>query len=83
MVRVKYKHGLRIFYRHDPESLGSLYQLRSLSRVDVPGPVPGYRNFVESDFWEEDGSSEFERIWTETVSGPYWVEPSKPVRNPG
>ena len=34
-----------------------------------------YRNFVESDFWEEDGSAEFEKIWNETESGPYWVEP--------
>ena len=49
--------------------------LLQLLLVDVPGPVPGYRNFVESDFWEEDGSAEFEKIWNETESGPYWVEP--------
>ena len=73
LVRVKYKTGLTIFYRHNPESPGELYRLRSLSRVDVPGPVPGYRNSVVGDFWEADDTAEFAKTWKETESGPYWV----------
>ena len=57
LVRVKYRNGLTIFYRHNPEAPGALLRLRSLSRVDVPGPVPGYRNSVVGDFWEADGST--------------------------
>ena len=46
LARVKYENGLTIFYRHNPEKPGSLLNLRSLARVGVPGPVPGYRNHV-------------------------------------
>jgi len=73
LVRVKYKTGLTIFYRHNPEAPGELLRLRSLSRVDVPGPVPGYRNSVVGDFWEEDNTAEFAKTWKETESGPYWI----------
>ena len=74
LVRVRYKTGLTIFYRHNPESPGELLRLRSLSRVGVPGPVSGYRNSVVSDFWEADDSAEFAEVWKKTESGPYWVE---------
>ena len=73
LVRVQYKTGLTIFYRHDPEKPGELLRLRSLSRVGVPGPVPGYRNSVVGHFWEDDGTSEFENVWKETESGPHWT----------
>lgn len=72
LVRVKYRSGLTIYYRHDPERPGELLRLRDLTRVDVPGPVPGYRNHVLSDFWEADDSQEFARIWEATEAGVYW-----------
>ena len=75
LVRVEYETGLTIFFRHDPNEPGALLRLRSLARVDVPGPAPGYRNHVASDFWEEDGTADFARIWKETESGPYWTDP--------
>ena len=75
LARVKYENGLTIFYRHNPEESGALLNLRSLARVGVPGPVPGYRNHVLTEFWETDGTAEFKKIWEATDSGPYWVTP--------
>lgn len=73
LVRTEYQNGLTLFFRHNPETPGELLQLRSLTRVDVPGPMPGYRNHVVSNFWEADGSEEFAAVWKKTKSGPHWV----------
>ena len=72
LARVKYKRGLTIFFRHDPEGPNPLGNMRSLSAVKAPGPAPGYRNRVVTDYWEADGSAEFTRMWERTESGPYW-----------
>ena len=41
---------------------------------NVPGPVPGYGNPVVSDFWDEEGSEQFDQMWKRTEAGPVWTE---------
>ena len=72
LVLVRYKTVHAMFSRYIPELPGRIFRLRSLLRVGAPGPVPGYRISVVNDFWEEDNSGEFERIWNETMSGACW-----------
>ena len=74
LARVKYESGLTVFFRHDLEKPSPQRRLRFISRVDVPGPVPGYRNHVVTDLWEDDSSAEFAKMWDTTQSGPHWVE---------
>jgi L-alanine-DL-glutamate epimerase-like enolase superfamily enzyme len=83
LVRVEYKNGLTILFRHNPEESGALLNLRSLARVNLPGPVPGYRNRVVTKFWEADGTAEFNRAWEKTESGPYWIPSERFPRKSG
>ena len=77
LVRVRYATGLTIYARHDPDQPGAVDNLRYVDRAfgaAVPGPAPGYGNPVVSDFWDEEGTAEFERIWKQTEAGPAWEE---------
>ena len=83
LIRVRYTNGPHIYFRFDPDLRGA--NLRFLNPPafgrrysgfgpDVPGPLPGYGNPVVSDFWEPDGSPEFEQMWQKTESGPVWTD---------
>ena len=74
LVRVKYANGLIVYFRHDPSQPGQTDVMRYLERRGVPGPVPGYGNAVVTDFWDESGSVEFERIYKEADTGPVTVD---------
>ena len=74
LARIEYATGLTIFFRHDLERPSPQRSLRFISGVKVPGPVPGYRNRVVTDFWEDDSSAEFAKVWDATQSGPHWVQ---------
>jgi L-alanine-DL-glutamate epimerase-like enolase superfamily enzyme len=77
LVRVQYKPGPRIFFRCDPDlpgNNGAAGHLQYLAQA--AGPLPGYANPVVSDFWDDDGSEEFERIWRLTERGPHWLAES-------
>jgi L-alanine-DL-glutamate epimerase-like enolase superfamily enzyme len=82
LVRVRYTNGPSIYFRFDPDAPGA--NVRFLNPpgfgkrysgygADVPGPVPGYGNPVVTDFWDETGSEEFEKMWRRTESGPVWT----------
>ena len=82
VVRMKYHGGLIVYLRfvEDPYQVGKRYLAgagRSLPIDELPNHVPGsgpkYRRPVTTDFWDETGTAEFERIWKRTESGPYWV----------
>jgi L-alanine-DL-glutamate epimerase-like enolase superfamily enzyme len=68
LVRVKHADGLRVYFRYDP-AMG-INHLRHLHRTQSPGPVPAYANPIATDFWDDDDSHEFQRIWQQTESGP-------------
>ncbi len=75
LVRMRYRSGFRVYFRFDPDAPGS--NLRFLNPPDIPGPrlqrgTSGYANPVVTDFWDEEGSQDFERLWRETESGPVW-----------
>jgi len=72
LVRIHYKDGPTIFARHDPEKPGATDNLRFLKRLlgeRVPGPVPAYDNQVTTDFWDDQDSAEFQRMWKATANG--------------
>jgi L-alanine-DL-glutamate epimerase-like enolase superfamily enzyme len=71
LVRVRYAQGPTIYFRFNPDAPGA--NLRFLPG-NIPGPTPGYGNRVITDFWEEEGSEEFDQIWKRTGSGPTWKE---------
>lgn len=80
LVRIRYGGGPTIYARHNADLPGATDSLRFLKRLlgePVPGPVPSYGNAVASDFWDDDGDAEFERVWKETEAGPV-VEDSEP-----
>ena len=72
LVRMHFSGGPHIYFRFD-----SSVPLNRLG-FDLPGPVAGYGNPVRTDFWDEEGSEEFERMWKKTESGPVWTEPTMP-----
>jgi hypothetical protein len=45
----------------------------SAGKVHVPSPGPGYANPVVTDFWDAEGTAEFERVWKQTASGPVYT----------
>jgi hypothetical protein len=71
LVRVRYTGGPTIYFRFNPDAPGA--NLRFLPG-NIPGPIPGYGNPVVTDFWDGEGSEEFEQIWKRTGSGPTWKE---------
>jgi L-alanine-DL-glutamate epimerase-like enolase superfamily enzyme len=86
LVRVRYANGPHLYFRFDPDAPEA--NLRFLNPPGkgvrdagfgphAPGPVPGYANPVASDFWDAEGSEEFERMWKRTESGPVWNEGGK------
>jgi L-alanine-DL-glutamate epimerase-like enolase superfamily enzyme len=81
LVRVRYSNGPQIYFRFDPDAPGA--NLRFLNPPGagvrdagfgphIPGPVPGYGDPVQTDFWDDAGLREFEQIWQQTESGPIW-----------
>jgi L-alanine-DL-glutamate epimerase-like enolase superfamily enzyme len=74
LVRVRYERGPRIYFRYNPDVPGdNAASSRARFLAQGPGPLPGYANPVVSDFWDDEGSEDFERIWRLTESGPHWV----------
>ena len=71
LVRMRHRGGPSIYFRRDPEKPGPGLANWDTSRF--PGPATGYTNPVVTDFWDEDGSPEFERVWKLTESGPTWT----------
>lgn len=77
LVRMRYKNGFTVYFRFDPDAPGS--NLRFLNPPDVPGAglqrgTSGYANPLVTDFWDEEGSVKFERLWKATSSGPVWKD---------
>jgi len=72
LVRMRYHGGPYIYFRRDPDKPGPA--MPNLDTGRFPGPVPGYANAVITDFWEDDGTSEFQRLWNLTESGVTWTE---------
>jgi glucarate dehydratase len=72
LVRARYAGGPTVYFRFNPDAPGA--NLRSLAGQAVPGPVPGYANPVQTDFWDEAGTAEFEDLWKQTASGPVWKQ---------
>lgn len=71
LVRMRYRGGPYIYFRRDPDKPGP-----GLSFWDggkFPGPVPGYANPVDTDFWDEDGTAEFDKLWKQAEAGPTWT----------
>ena len=82
LVRVRYRQGLTIYFRFDPDAPGANIKFLNPPATgrrysgfgpDVPGPVPGYGNPVVTDFWDDVGHEDFEGMWKRTESGPVWT----------
>ena len=57
--------------RHKPEKPGATDNLRFLKRLlgeRIPGPVPAYDSQVITDFWDDQKSAEFQRMWKATAN---------------
>jgi len=79
LVRVRYTNGPAVYFRHNPDAPGASMGLaRHRGGADFPGPVPGYGNAVVTDFWDQEGSAEFEAMWRRTEAGPVWTD--RPAR---
>ncbi len=80
LVRMSYHSGLTVYFRFTDEpyrlSAGG-YPLEELAER-LPGTGPKYRKPVVTDFWDQTGSPEFERIWKLTEKGPYWKPSDTP-----
>ena len=77
LVRIRYQDGPTIYTRHDPEKPGATDNMRFLERLlgeQIPGPVPAYDNPVITDFWDDQASVGFQRLWKATESGYVVVE---------
>jgi len=81
IVRMKYRNGLTVYFRYvdHPYQAGQRYLAgagRTVPIEELPNRIPGsgpiYRRPVVTDFWDETGTAEFERIWKRTELGPYW-----------
>ena len=81
IVRMKYHNGLTVYLRFvdDPYQAGQRYLAGDEGTVaikELPNRIPGsgpiYRRPVVTDFWDETGTADFERIWKRTEAGPYW-----------
>jgi L-alanine-DL-glutamate epimerase-like enolase superfamily enzyme len=78
LVRVRYAGGPTLWFRHDPDGRRTSLSLsRETAGADFPGPVPAYGNPVVTDFWDEEGSAEFDEIWRRTEHGPAWSKEAK------
>ncbi|PYV20120.1 MAG: hypothetical protein DMG07_00050 [Acidobacteria bacterium] len=76
LVRVRYAGGPTLYFRHDPDAAGASLGLAwTPAGSDFPGPVPGYGNKVVTDFWNAEGSTEFDALWRRTGAGPVWTTP--------
>jgi hypothetical protein len=76
LVRMRYAGGLTVYCRHNPAMPGSTDNMRYIGRLhaeSAPGPRPGYANAITTDFWEQPGDPEFERLWRDTEKGPVWT----------
>ena len=69
LVRARYAGGPTLYFRFNPDAPGA--NLRALGG-DLPGPVPTYANPVETDFWDDTASPEFDAWWKRTEAGPAW-----------
>ena len=77
LVRIRYDGGPTIYTRHDPHQAGATDNMRFLKRLlgePIPGPVPAYNNLVITDFWADQDSPEFQRLWAATADGHVTVE---------
>jgi muconate cycloisomerase len=74
LVRASYSGGPTIYFRFDPDAPGA--NLRALSG-NLPGPVSGYANPVQTDFWDDTASPDFQSWWDRTGHGPAWTGPER------
>jgi hypothetical protein len=76
LARMRCANGLTAYFRFPEDPWQAA--LAGLGRDDpdrhLPIPGPMYAKPVVTDFWDETGSPEFERIWPLTASGAYWTE---------
>ncbi len=72
LARMRYRNGHTVYFRHDPLRPDTPNRVRFIGHVNAPGPPPGYHNHVVTDFWEEDGTASFDKIWAATAKSAYW-----------
>lgn len=70
LVHVRCGHGASVFAR-PPLNRNPL-----LNAGVVPGVGEGYDRPVDQDFWRDDGSAEFDKLWKKTEAGPVMEKPS-------
>ena len=77
---MRYRNGLSVYMRFPEDPYQTSFAGYGKDGVDrqLPGTGPMYRKPVVTDFWDETGSPEFERIWALTASGAYWTEGGAP-----
>jgi glucarate dehydratase len=77
LARMRHANGVTVYLRFPEGSYQAAAGGHSLGELDgfIPVAGPPYRKPVVTDFWDETGSAEFERIWPLTASGPYAVGP--------
>ncbi|MFN0169874.1 MAG: mandelate racemase/muconate lactonizing enzyme family protein [Bryobacteraceae bacterium] len=81
LARMSYRSGLTVYLRfadHPYQLSAGGYPLDEIA-ARLPGTGPTYRKPVVTDFWDQTGSPEFERIWKLTEKGPYWMQPNAPA----
>jgi L-alanine-DL-glutamate epimerase-like enolase superfamily enzyme len=74
LVRIRYGNGPTIVARHNPDIEGHTDDMRFLKRLlgdNIPGPKPGYRNEVRTEFWDDAADQAFQDAWKATETRRY------------
>ncbi|MCH2203550.1 MAG: hypothetical protein MK102_16405 [Fuerstiella sp.] len=76
LVRIVYKNGPTIVARHIPGTEGHTDDMRMLTRLlgqkkDLPGPIPGYMNDVQTDWWDDIDDPAWQKAWNATKKKKY------------
>jgi hypothetical protein len=66
LVRIQYR-GMPTIYARLP--LMDLQDHRGAGASYLPGYGPGYNHPVDQDYWDDDGSEEFQDLWDRTANG--------------
>ena len=66
LVRIQYR-GMPTIYARLPSN--ELNDHRESGPSYLPGYGPGYNHPVDQDYWEDDGTKEFQEVWDRTANG--------------
>ena len=76
LVRIKYKNGLTIVARHNPDIAGHTDDMRFLRRLlgeQVPSAEPGYMNEVRTEFWDDVEDRGYQNAWRATENQKFVI----------